>query len=124
MTDYSASCANKMTKNSIACSFTLKSGGCLSHSLADLCCYVYPDSSCKTCKYKHSSHREYLKKHKKKRLRGLSLLTDQEYIMYISLTHTRIYIYPRMITIRWLYFNTPSELTGSTFIPSICRYRG
>ncbi|KRY59867.1 SCAN domain-containing protein 3 [Trichinella britovi] len=24
--------------------------------------------------------------------------------------------------IRWLYFNTPSEPTGSTFIPSICRH--
>ncbi|KRZ06251.1 hypothetical protein T4B_2572 [Trichinella pseudospiralis] len=28
------------------------------YSLADLCYYVNPDSSRKTCKYKHSSYRE------------------------------------------------------------------
>ncbi|KRY07712.1 hypothetical protein T12_11436 [Trichinella patagoniensis] len=27
-----------------------------------------------------------------------------------------------MITIRWLYFNTTSEPTGSTFTPSICQH--
>ncbi|KRZ88989.1 hypothetical protein T08_910 [Trichinella sp. T8] len=54
--------------------------GTVKDSLADLCYYVNPDSSRKTCKYKHSSYREY---------------------------------------IRWLYFNTPSEPTGSTFMRSI-----
>ncbi|KRX52606.1 hypothetical protein T09_8601 [Trichinella sp. T9] len=69
-------------------------------ALADLFYYVNPDSSRKTCKYKHSSYREYVKEQKEKRLRGLRLLTDKEHI-------------------RWLYFNTPSEPTGSTFMRSI-----
>ncbi|KRX73480.1 hypothetical protein T06_870 [Trichinella sp. T6] len=33
-------------------------------SSADLCYYVNPDSSRKTCKYKHSSYREYVKRQK------------------------------------------------------------
>ncbi|KRZ49011.1 hypothetical protein T02_12995 [Trichinella nativa] len=72
----------------------------VTHALADLCYYVNPDSSRKTCKYKHSSYREYVKGQKEKRLRGLSLLTDKEHI-------------------RWLYFNTHSEPTGSIFVRSI-----
>ncbi|XP_003372726.1 conserved hypothetical protein [Trichinella spiralis] len=64
----------------------------------DSCYYVNPDSSRNTCKYKHRSYREYLKKHRKKRLRGLSLLTDKEHV-YISPTHTCIYIYPRIIAV-------------------------
>ncbi|KRX40167.1 hypothetical protein T05_9203 [Trichinella murrelli] len=72
----------------------------IGNALADLCYYVNPDSSRKTCKYKHSSYRECVKGQKEKRLRGLRLLTDKEHI-------------------RWLYFNTPSEPTGSTFMRSI-----
>ncbi|KRY16069.1 hypothetical protein T12_16483 [Trichinella patagoniensis] len=66
----------------------------LGHNGAEEACWAHNllkiHSSRKTSKTQQPQR--IFKKHRKKRLRGLSLLADKEYI-YVPPTHTRIYIY-------------------------------